>query len=289
MPSTIKTLALIACLLLPTALTARPTDAPAIADAATLIRKQAAGHRLILIGELHGTRQVPELVARLVTAYASSEPVLLGLEVHASEQPAIDRYLRSDGDAKARAALARGAFWRTRGVQHDGRRNYDVLDLIEKVRRLEAAGREVGVLAFDNPAGDAVESQARDKAMADRLRRAFAAMPRGRLLAVAGNVHAMLERPAYAPAQMQTPMGSWLRDLHPFSIDIGAREGDFWACMKTCGSVAVQPRADASGPTDGGDYNLLIVLPRLTVAHLIGAPPVPERWQPHRLATEQRP
>lgn len=248
-----------------------PWDDQGLTDAVGLIQKEAADHRIVLIGELHGTRQVPELVAALLSAYSQDGPVSLGLEIPQSERPALSRFLASDGDRKARSALAAGDFWRVRGVQHDGRRNLDVLDLIDKVRHLKASGRNVDVLPYDNAANQPVDSETRDKAMAARLREAFATMPRGRLLVVSGNVHAMLERPGDAPAEMQTPMGTYLRDLDPFSVDVTAREGEYWACVQKCGPVALHAPSLRSHRVEGGPYHLLVVLPRLTLARLMGA------------------
>src|SRR4029078_1169600 len=121
---------------------------------------------------------------------------LLGLEIPNSERQALRRYLASDGGPEARSAAQATAFWHVSGVQHDGRRNYDALDLIEQVRRLKAKGRDIDILPYDNAPTEVVDSEKRDKTMADRLHDAYVGMPRGRLLVVSGNVHAMLERPS---------------------------------------------------------------------------------------------
>jgi hypothetical protein len=269
---TIRGFLLISGLLSFHALPAAQSGDKRTAEAARLIQKEAAGHRLILIGELHGTRQVPELVARLVSEYSVHEPVLLGLEVPTSERPLIASFLASNGNPKARSVLQAGAFWRIEGVQHDGRRNFAVLDLIDKVRQLKASGRNVDILPYDNPPTRVVDSEQRDKAMANRLRDAFAGMPRGRLVVVSGNVHAMLERPDNAPAEMQDPMGSYLRDLDPYSVDVTARAGESWACLQKCGPIPLHAPSLTSRRLDGGPYDLLIALPRLTLARLIGGP-----------------
>jgi len=252
-------------------LQAGQTDDVAIANAVQLIHREAGEHRLILIGEMHGTKEVPQLIGALVSSYASTEPVELALEVHRSEQDALVRYLASDGSEKARAALKSGAFWAVRGTQHDGRRNEDMIDLIEHVRQLRAEGKRVSLLAIDNATNENADSQTRDKAMAGRVREAFAKLRHGRLLVLSGNVHAMLARPSNAPPEMQTPMGSYLRDLGAYSINVGANEGEFWACLATCGPVAVPKNGSTSGRGDDGVCDLEIVLPEFTVARLLGA------------------
>lgn len=113
--------------------------------------------------------------------------------------------------------------------------------------------------------------------MAQRVRAAYATLPEGRLLALAGNVHAMLRKPDRAPAQMQTPMGQHLRDLDPYAVNISGRTGQLWACMAECGPVDARTPYLRSGPIRGGFYDgvfdLQVVLPAFSVARLIGAPP----------------
>ena len=243
---------------------------PDLREAATRIRHAAGAHRLLLLGELHGTREIPQVVRMLVEAYARDAPVTLGLEIPLSEQALIDRYIDSDGNPAARAALRQGAFWQVRGVQHDGRRNMDMLELIERMRQLRHRGHGIAILAFDDAPGAQVGSEARDQAMAERLRAALRAKPGMRLIALAGNVHAMRRRPENAPAEMQASMGSRLLDLDPFSVDISAQTGQFWACPHRCGPEDVHARG-RSGPSSDGVYDYEIVLPRLSIAHLIGA------------------
>jgi hypothetical protein len=249
----------------------------AVANAAMLVETAASGHRLILLGELHGTREIPEFVGRLVGDYAQHGPVVLGLEVPVSEQTAIEGFLSSNGDKLAREALLSNTFWRRNDVQHDGRRNYDILDLIERLREMRASGRAVEILAYDNPDGSHVTSEKRDSDMATRIRDAFGKTPRT-FLVLSGNVHAMLRRPADAPQEMQAPMGSHLVDLSPFSVDITARSGESWICLERCQAASI-PRLDAaSGPLKDDSYNFLVVLPRFSVAHLIGGP-VASTWK----------
>jgi hypothetical protein len=247
-------------------------------DAAVrLIRTEAGAHRLILLGEKHGTREVPDLAAALVSAFAAERPVLLGLEVSREEHAAMRRYLDSDGGVRARAALRSGPFWQVQGDQHDGRRNHALLDLVEELRLLRATGHDVAILPFDLPQHAANGSEHRDAAMAQRVRAAHAALPRGRLLVLAGNVHAMQCKPPRAPAQMQTPMGWHLRDLDPYAVNIVAMTGHFWACTSGCRAVNAMPGTAGNGPIRSGFldgvYDLQVVLPAFSVARLIGAPP----------------
>ena len=75
---------------------------------APLLRPQAT----VVLGDLTGTREVPDLVGRIAChAAAAGMPVRLVLEVPRSEGERIDAYLRSRGDVDDRIALLRGPFW----------------------------------------------------------------------------------------------------------------------------------------------------------------------------------
>lgn len=244
----------------------------AIVRAAEVVRSVAGDRRLVLLGELHGTREVPQLAAALVDAYAAEGPVLLAVEIDHAEQVAIDAFLRSADEPRGRAALVRRPYWTRPAPRNDGRRNEALVDLFDHVRRRRAQGRDVAVLAFDVP--QAPDHHARDRAMAKVLRAAHAALPRGRLVVVTGNVHAMLQRPAGAPALMQEPMGAFLRDLDPVSFRITAREGEFRACREACAAARVDGGNERTRPASGS-YHHVVVLPRHHPAPLIGPAPLP--------------
>lgn len=104
----------------------------------------------------------------------------------------------------------------------------------EQVRTLRAKRRNVDIILFDPGPASSRSSRARDLAMADGLRSETADLPRGCLLVHAGNVHSMLECPSSLPPEMQTPIGSRLRDLDPYSVNITANGGAFRAHAPTC-------------------------------------------------------
>ncbi len=233
----------------------------------SLLHAEAGSRRLILLGEMHGTREIPVFIGELATAFAAEGPLLLALEIDQAQNESLRAYLASDGGQAARKALESETYWHRHSTRNDGRRSRDVLGLIETLRKLKQQGREIAMLAYDP--GDVGGSQQRDREMADTLRSAFAAFPRGRLLVLTGNVHAMLERPEFAPPEMQTPMGSYLRDLDPFAVNISAIAGEFWSCSPLCGPTAVRPTRNHSGPLDDAPWQFQVVLPSFTPARLI--------------------
>lgn len=67
----------------------------------------------ILVGEMHGTAQMPALFADLVcqAAATSGRPITVALEQNAGMQPAIDAFLKSDGGPRARASFLAAPMW----------------------------------------------------------------------------------------------------------------------------------------------------------------------------------
>ena len=116
-------------------------------DTAAQIRQHAADHRMLVLGEFHGTRETPLLVRQLVDDYSGDgTPVLLALELPRGENPTLRDYLASDGGAAARQRLRGRAFWAVRDDQHDGRRSRDMLAMIEDLRALMSTGVEGAIV-----------------------------------------------------------------------------------------------------------------------------------------------
>ncbi|OBU63910.1 calcium-binding protein [Stenotrophomonas maltophilia] len=243
-------------------------------DTAAQIRQHAGDHRLIVLGELHGTREVPVLVREMMEAYAADgAPVRLALELPTGENEALATYLASAGTAKARAALRGTTYWNVRSRMHDGRRSEDMLDLIEAARVLRTRGRDVQVFGFDRvlPA-ETAGSGARDRVMAEEVRARAQALPNnGRLLVLTGNVHGMRTQPKMIA---YPPMTSLLKDLDVYNVRIEARGGEGWGCtaVEHCGARPLRGHAGASPRVDTDadrSYDLWVWLPRFSVARLL--------------------
>ncbi|HGM5520739.1 TPA: calcium-binding protein [Stenotrophomonas maltophilia] len=242
-------------------------------DTAAQIRQHAGEHRLLVLGEFHGTRETPLLVRQLVDDYSRNGPVLLALELPRAENPVLRDYLESDGGARARRHLHGRAFWTVRDDQHDGRRSRDMLAMIEGLRVLKMQGRVIELVGYDVNASSG-GNQARDDFMAAELRRLYRGLPdNARMLVLTGNVHAMLRRPEGMPPEMQRqPMASQLRDLDIYSVRLGALRGQAWACADRC---MARPLPEQVAPRLRGDthaeraYDLWVWTPELSVGTLV--------------------
>ncbi|BBB65864.1 hypothetical protein UNDYM_1611 [Undibacterium sp. YM2] len=110
--------------------------------------EDALKNRIIFVDDSHGSTETPlyalQLACRLLN---NGKPLLIGLEIPASEQEAINKYLQSEGDADDRMDLLSGTFWHT--ARKFGMASEAVLSVIETSRKWGKAGMPVMVFAYD--------------------------------------------------------------------------------------------------------------------------------------------
>ena len=211
-----------------------------------------------IMGEAHGTAELPAAFAGLVCAYAAANtPLTVGIEFLPAEQAALDAYLASNGDTAAKMVLLGSPAWSIR----DGRASQAIFDLVETLRRIKAGHPDLAVIAFDHRGDRPGTSAAREKGMADLLLAAKRARPAAPVLALTGNGHAgksewtSLGPPFPAMAQL-LPAESTIA----ISFDVAG--GEIWACRRPaedaeeeCGARPVTTRGTSRprGVSAGSD------------------------------------
>jgi hypothetical protein len=189
--------------------------------------------RYVLVGEGHGTAEIPIFFADLVcAAHLSGRPVVVGVEANEKGQPDIDQFLDSDGGDAARAAFLRSSIWQVR----DGRASRAYFALFERLRRYKQSGQIADVVATQpawNPAWAGHQSES-DEAMADRLQGAAARRPGAILFVLAGNVHASKGAFRFGDETV-VPAGANLPPRQTISLNI-LSGGQAWNCSEAhCG------------------------------------------------------
>jgi hypothetical protein len=182
---------------------------------------------VVLLGELHGTREVPHFLAQSVCqAAVQGIPVSVGLEIPVMNQERLQTFLASPGKVADWARLMESPFWHS--PYPDGRNSEAVVFLIETLRKLRGRGLDVDVFAFDHPA---LEKEAREEAMARTVLEVAGKARKRAVLVVSGNLHSRQVKglpwnPDYRP------MGLRLADLHAqvYSLDIAYDSGTAWVC-----------------------------------------------------------
>ncbi|HEY5800374.1 MAG TPA: hypothetical protein VIT92_09135 [Burkholderiaceae bacterium] len=191
--------------------------------------------KLVMLGEIHGTEQSPDvLLAVVCAARAAGLPLSAGLELPKAQASVLHAYLESDGGPEAKQAMLRSAFWQ-RPFQ-DGRSSAAMLRLLESLRSLAAVDKQLNVFALEEYTGpmDGSMPQSRDEFMAWRVRQELQRRPHALVITLTGNVHNMLQRPAYL-ASVPMTMGEFLADLKPVSVNLRTMGGNAWICAPNCG------------------------------------------------------
>jgi hypothetical protein len=180
---------------------------------------------VILVGELHGTVQVPAAIAALLEPL--DPPVVLGIEWPSDLQPAVDAFVVGAIDATALVATP-SPFWAWR----DGRSSEAMVALLARMR----SRRDVRVVCFDDAFDDPA---ARDAGMAARF--AAAVDARAVNVALCGNLHARMANPRW--------MGWHVRERFPHAIALDAVSagGTAWCTIDDRGPRAVTFRRDRAG------------------------------------------
>jgi hypothetical protein len=194
--------------------------------------------KTLIIGELHGTRELPAAVGTLACMASRHGPVVVGVEL--SAHPTFDAFLASDGGEAARTALLSAPAWRE--PMQDGRTSEAMVLLVERVRQLRQQGRDVELLAFD---ASETRSQTRDRAMADLVLARRAVRPDAAFVLLMGNLHA--RKVAGSPWKPSDGYG-WLASLiaeQVVSLDASYPAGTAWLCTDldaaSCAVNTVQP------------------------------------------------
>ncbi|MFL5350975.1 MAG: hypothetical protein ACJ8AT_39910 [Hyalangium sp.] len=188
---------------------------------------QAKRGTVMLLGELHGTQEVPRFVAQGVCQTASSgPPVTVGLELPVENQERVATFLRSAGTDDDWAKLMEAPFWRS--PFPDGRSSEAVANLLDQLRRLRSQGLDVDAFVFDHPKQ---QGQERESAMADTVLSYVRKSPQRFFLVVAGNIHPRTTQ-GLPWDKKYRPMGLLISQQveDTVALDVAYNSGTAWIC-----------------------------------------------------------
>ncbi len=241
-------LSLLACLAIvaqpSAALTDRDASTPASCPPITGLEAISDDKRFVILGEFHGTQEIPSFASALACHLSEDRPLVLSLEIPSERQADIDAYLVSPGDDAAKRELLKGLFWQARLA--DGRSSEAMLKLLDDTRRLIASGRRISVRASVIDAGPLNQDLSELLMAADWVR--AATLPTDvRVLALVGRAHAgRSSRRGFRPAASHLPDDQSLR------FEVLETGGAYWACLRSgCGE---QPLEAQSSPAAAGFY-----------------------------------
>jgi hypothetical protein len=189
--------------------------------------------RVLILGEMHGTQQSPQ-VAGVAVCDALRSGRRVGLFV---EWPtALPEKLSEEN-------LLASEFF-TADFQ-DGRRSRALLDLVLQTQRWAETGAPVTVIPMDPVKG------VRDAGMAAAVRSWIDAIPESVAIVLVGNVHARMTKGFRANTDYE-PLGYRLLDLGDRirSLDVRYANGSAWNCSPDCG---IHP---LTGESRGDDWTI---------------------------------
>jgi hypothetical protein len=182
---------------------------------------------VMMLGELHGTQEVPRFVAQGVCQTAAAgTPVSVGLELPVENQERISTFIRSAGTDDDWLKLMEAPFWRS--PFPDGRSSEAMANLIEQLRRLRYQGLDVDAFVFDHPKA---QGQAREDAMAATVL-SFVRKGQDRFfLVVSGNIHPRTTE-GLPWDEKYRPMGMLIAQQldDVVALDVAYNSGSVWIC-----------------------------------------------------------
>ncbi|QSQ20240.1 hypothetical protein JY651_33950 [Pyxidicoccus parkwayensis] len=189
--------------------------------------KQVKRGGVLLLGELHGTQEVPRFLAQAsCQTVVAGTPVTVGLELPVESQERIAGFLTSAGTDADWLKLMDAPFWRS--PYPDGRGSEAMANMLEQLRQLRVRGLDVEVFVFDHPK---LQGQVREEAMAATVLSRVKHAPDRFFLVVSGNIHPRT-KPGLPWNGKYQPMGLLLskhvKDV--VALDMAYNSGSAWIC-----------------------------------------------------------
>lgn len=186
---------------------------------------------ILVLGEIHGTNEIPELAGAHVCALLlSGRSVLLALEIPAEEQARVNVFLDSSGDAAEVQKLLAGPHWTAPTERQDGRAGRAMLALLELARAVRHSHGKIDVVAIDGWEKDLE----RDAVMAQNLEHALLKHGGYSTVVLIGNLHAAKFRGSPFDPEFESMV--YLLGLPNItSINVVPLSGFSWFCSPECG------------------------------------------------------
>jgi erythromycin esterase-like protein len=234
----------------------------------------AANSHLLLFGELHGTREVPAIVAALLPKLVERGYRGLGLEVPRDQQAPLTAW--ADGLIEQPPPF----FLRP---SRDGRGNTQVLDMVKAARTLD-----LQLVCFDQAPDQTAQQWAeRDDFMARNLLEGWSRLPAGaKVVGICGSLHARLApeqgvarllRKAVSGGQQLWPsLAGWVRQHQPAlvagAVEVRFAAGGYFNMGEKTIYARPGTRTEAWVAPADPSYTLALWLPRATPATFLSPP-----------------
>ena len=199
---------------------------------------------LVLLGEIHGTNEIPDFVGDAACAAARKGRVHVGLELPTEEADLLTAFLAGRGDEGLRDSKS----WRSSSPY--GVTSRAMLALLQRLREYRRSGAPIDVFFFDDRARSGLAR--RDEAMAENISRERRRASSEIYLVLVGNYHARnIDGAPWDPEKRW--MASFLSQREPglVTLDFRSLPGTAWTCVASgggeiCGSNPIKGNDDAT-------------------------------------------
>ena len=201
-------------------------------------------------------------------------------------QPAFDAILAAPDDQSALAILRETPLWTPDPDRHDGRSSVAMVELLQAIRRLKAAGHDVSLRAFmsSRPRLAGFDQNYHELSMAAGLADVARERPEARVLVLVGSFHAAKAR--YS-ANDFLPAAAHLPPDEVISILQLQQGGQSWSCkVEGCGLTDISLVDQSAGrglilrSVDNGLFDGALGLGPVTAS-----PPAPSMDQPSPISS----
>jgi hypothetical protein len=204
---------------------------------------------LVLLGEIHGTNEIPDFVGDAACAGARKGRVHVGLELPTEEADLLAAFLAGRRDE----GLRDSKFWRSSSPY--GVTSRAMLALLQRLREYRRSGAPIELFFFDDRVSLGLER--RDEAMAEKISRERRRARSEIYLVLVGNYHA--RKVVGAPWDDEKRwMATFLseRESGLVTLDVRSLTGTAWTCVQevsgaeTCGSNPVKGGKESATSTE---------------------------------------
>jgi hypothetical protein len=244
-----KTLTLILALVISLALTACTTPTQKsqtpTCETAYELPDDVAAQKIITIGEVHGTTEIPRAVGELACSFLKrGKSIVVGLEISDEALATILTYQNSAKTAADKAAITQSKFWNPK--MQDGRSSKAMFSLIAQLNQLKQRSLSIEIMAFDYLTASAEaklklsndsHSLLRDQSMTEHIERMISASPEKTFILFAGNYHASKQKVLGSNPNWRS-MAYLLNQKYPLmSFNADYRGGSAWNCRPLNGQI----------------------------------------------------
>jgi len=211
-----------------------------------------------VFGEVHGTRESPAFVGRLACSLAArGERILIGVELQATDNPALQRAWRLRDSQFAPTLRRIGWKGRTDGVGSEA-----MFHLLQRLHGLQSSGRNIDVVAFNGFADEAQSDRLRhlpgqgphEAAQAENIRNAAGAGRYDHVLVLVGNLHAR-KTPVEDRGTVFEPMAMHLGSAAEVTtLNMRLSQGSMWNCLVKPNAKLERGKPIPPGAIDCGNH-----------------------------------